>query len=117
MSEVKKEKPKLKKTKSKIDFQKNILVNRYTSSRWIFILATLVFFTNYLFVGGEFLYDISITILPYTYCVFIVSFLFYVFFTCKKMFSGKLPRFGFYIVFLVLLVIFSASLVPFIIKL
>ena len=65
----------------------------------------------------RFYYPILIETLPYTYTLFVVSIIFFVFFTTKKLYVDKIPDFFSYVIFVLIALVFCVSLLPFIIKL
>jgi hypothetical protein len=81
----------------------------------LFIAMTFVFFLNYFFVWAQFYYDFFIKILPYSYILYLLSFLFYVFFFFKlKIFSKmkwKIAEIIFFIFLILLFLVFSLVVV------
>ncbi len=94
--------------------KQKILSVRYKSSKLLFILMTFIFFLDYFFVWAQFYYNFFIRILPYTYLLYLVSFLFYIFFFFKSKifikFKWNIAEIIF-LMFLILLFLLFSSIV------
>lgn len=90
-----------------------IFTLRLNSARYTFILCSLLFFLDYIFIANWFYYDILINTLPYIYIAFLLSLFIYSCFLISSVFS-KLPKavlWGIYIVFFLLILILSTPFV------
>lgn len=90
-------------------------VYRSKSSKIVFTLATLIFFMNYFFVGAGFFDDFLIQFIPYTYTIFVVSFIIFGYYLFMDMFSWKLKIIGFFL-FIIFTTILFWFLMPIIFK-
>ena len=84
---------------------------RYKSAKFLFIAMTFVFFLNYFFVGAQFHYDFFIKTLTFSYILYLIAFLFYVFYFFKlRVFSKlkwKIAEVIFFVFLLIIFLVFS----------
>ncbi len=101
--------------KKSFEDKKQLSIARYKSAKFAFIMMTLIFFLNYFFVWAQFYYDFFIVTLPYTYILYLLSFLYYVFYFFKlnifSRFNWNIAEIIFFFFLLLLFLLFSSIVV------
>ena len=92
--------------------KKSLIDKRYTSSKFMFILFSLLFFINFYLIWGKFYLEILELTIWYSYILLILSFLLYIYYFIKKMLLTKVPNYIFYIVIFILVILFLLLLLP-----
>jgi len=101
--------------------EKNITIERYKSSKLIFVLFIFLFFLNFSFIWAKFNLGIftnelfSIT-LWYIYILLVISMMFYFYFFMKNVFLDKFPKYVFIIIFVLLFLLAILLLLPIILN-
>lgn len=100
--------------KKKFSNDKTLMIERLSASKFSFIMSSLLFFVNYFLVSAQFGYkDFLIYILPYTYIVFLLSFIFYTYYLIKTKLYWKINTVVFLIFLGILLIIWSILSISF----
>ncbi len=105
-----------KKIKEVFWSNKDITIERYNSSRTVFVFVAFLFFLNFYLVWAGFYSDILIIPLWYLYVLLISSFIFYFYFLFKKLLINNEKTYFNIIIFIILLSLFSVLLLPIILK-
>lgn len=78
--------------KKSFNNEKEIVLERYAWAKSIFIILGFVFFLNFFFLGAWFYSDFFIKTLPFSYILFLFSFLNYLYFYIYKTLLGKISH-------------------------
>ncbi len=104
--------------KRKNDYEKNQVY--YRVSKFIFIFMTLIFFLSLYFTASRFYEKIFLYLLPYSYILYLLSFLFYTFYFIKvkilsreffKKFNSKFFDIIIFVILFILFILFSSIVI------
>ncbi len=90
-----------------------LLTERYRAATFTFIVGAFVFFTLYI-VSTK--YDSWIFLLPYSYVVFLIGSVFFIYFWIKSKWNSKVPNALFLVLLVVLLIFASILATPFLLE-
>ena len=97
---------------SKFKEEESIILHRYKSAKFIFILLTLLFSLNFFFVWASFYYNFFIKTLHFSYILLLISFFYYLYYLWKIRLFGKVKNYVFYIIWGIYFIFFLILLLP-----
>ena len=98
--------------KEKLGTEESIILHRYKSAKFLFILLAFLFLLNYFFVWSKFYYEFFIKTIYGTYILLLVSFFSFLYFLWKLKLFGKVKNYVFYITWFLYFVLFLILIAP-----
>ncbi len=102
--------------KQKFSDDEKIVLERYKAAKFLFILSSLVFFLNYIFIGSGFLVEVFRSTFAFSYIMLLLGLIYYIYFFIKKALLNKIPKVLFFIIFILIFTLFLFFSLPLVIK-
>jgi len=94
----------------------NIVLERYKAAKFLFILSSLLFFLNYIFLWSGYMEELFRATFSFSYFMLILWMIYYIYFFIKKALFNKVPKYIFFILFVLIFVFFLFFSLPLVIK-